>query len=72
MTGWSRNRGFGLYRHEYLPDVTDRHYGATAPLNPLTCGCSQPGAALDETTGEVRCWKCGRQPPTTNRTRRTR
>jgi hypothetical protein len=52
-------------RSEYNATFTDRHYQATAPLEPLPCRCDRPGFALDpdDDDGEVRCWKYGARPP---------
>ena len=57
----------GFYRTEYRPAIGDRHYSATAPLDPLACTCPRP--IHDEETGS--CWKCGLTPTTTTR-RKTR
>lgn len=51
-----------LVRTEYDAKMTDRHYGATAPLPAKPCRCELPGFMLDRDGGETRCWKCGARP----------
>ena len=58
MTSRWRDLAATLARGGYSATMTDRHWGATAPLDPLPCRCGSRWPERD-VDGELRCFKCG-------------
>ena len=52
---WTELAGSVCYRGDYGAAITDRHHGASSPLEPEACRCQPAGLAF-----EGRCWKCGK------------